>query len=94
MREIVLDTETTGLDYKAGDRIIEVGCVELINHVSTGNNIQFYCSTDRKVSEDALKISGLSNDFLKKFPSFAEQASKLLNFIKNERYRYKSKRRT
>ena len=42
MREIVLDTETTGLDYKRGDRIIEVGCVELINHVSTGKNLQFY----------------------------------------------------
>ena len=47
MREIVLDTETTGLNYKAGDRIIEVGCVELINHVSTTNNLQFYCSTNK-----------------------------------------------
>ena len=64
MREIVLDTETTGLDYKTGDRIVEVGCVELINHVTTGNNLQFYCSTDKKISEDAFKISGLYNDFL------------------------------
>ena len=64
MREIVLDTETTGLDFKSGDRIIEVGCVELVNHIATGNNLQFYCCTDKKISEDALKISGLSNDFL------------------------------
>ena len=84
MREIVLDTETTGLDFKSGDRIIEVGCVELVNHIMTGNNLQFYCSTDKKISEDALKVSGLSNDFLKKFPSFAEQANKLLSFIKND----------
>ena len=44
MREIILDTETTGLNYETGDRIIEVGCVELINHVSSGKNLQFYCS--------------------------------------------------
>ena len=50
MREIVLDTETTGLDYKTGDRIIEIGCVELINHIPTGNNLQFYCSTDKKIT--------------------------------------------
>ena len=68
MREIVLDTETTGLDFNNGDRIIEVGCVELVNHISTGNNLQFYCSTDKKVSEEALKISGLSNKFLNQFP--------------------------
>ena len=84
MREIVLDTETTGLDFKNGDRIIEVGCVELVNHIMTGNNLQFYCSTDKKISEDAFKISGLSNEFLKQFQSFAEQAKKLLNFIKND----------
>ena len=46
MREIVIDTETTGLDYKAGDRIIEVGCVELKNYVPTGNTLQFYCKPD------------------------------------------------
>ena len=84
MREIVVDTETTGLDFKNGDRIIEVGCVELINHISTGNNLQFYCSTKKKMSEDALKISGLSNDFLKQFPTFAEQADRFLNFIGND----------
>ena len=84
MREIVLDTETTGLDFKSGDRIIEIGCVELINHVTTGNKLQFYCSTNKKISEDASRISGLTNDFLKQFPSFKEQVKKLLNFIKND----------
>ena len=57
MREIVLDTETTGLNYKAGDRIIEVGCVELINHVSTTNNLQFYCSTNKIIDESAKKFT-------------------------------------
>ena len=50
MREIVIDTETTGLDYKTGDRIIEVGCVELKNYVPTGNTLQFYCKPDRSIS--------------------------------------------
>lgn len=84
MREIVVDTETTGLDFKDGDRIIEVGCVELINHITTGNSLQFYCSTDKKISKDAFKISGLSNDFLNQFSGFAEQANKFLNFIKDD----------
>ena len=68
MREIVLDTETTGLNYKAGDRIIEVGCVELINHVSTTNNLQFYCSTNKIIDESATKIHGLTNAFLNEYP--------------------------
>ena len=50
MREIVIDTETTGLDYKSGDRVIEVGCVELINHVATSKNMQFYCFTEKNIS--------------------------------------------
>jgi len=61
-----------------------VGCVELVNHITTGNNLQFYCSTEKKISEGAFKISGLSNEFLKQFPSFAEQVKKLLNFIKDD----------
>ena len=51
MREIVLDTETSGLSHKTGDRVIEVGCVELVNHIPTGNNLQFYCSTEKKIDE-------------------------------------------
>ena len=84
MREIVLDTETTGLDFARGDRIVELACVELINHVATGNNLQFYCSTEKKISKDAFRITGLSNDFLSQFPNFAKQAHKLLDFIKDD----------
>ena len=56
MREVVIDTETTGLSYKSGDRIIEVGCVELQNHIPTGNTLQFYCRPDRKISDGAKNI--------------------------------------
>lgn len=84
MREVVLDTETTGLNYKAGDRIIEVGCVELINHVSTGKTLQFYCSTDKKIDEGAFKVHGLTSSFLNSHPTFADQANDFLNFIKND----------
>jgi len=84
MREIILDTETTGLNYKSGDRVVEVGCVELINHVSTGNNLQFYCSTDREINKESKSIHGLTNEFLKEYPAFGEQANKLLEFIKQD----------
>ena len=84
MREIVLDTETTGLNYMGGDRIIEVGCVELINHIPTGKNLQFYCSTDRKIGEDAIKIHGLTNEFLKKHSAFKEHLKNFFDFIKND----------
>ena len=65
MREVVLDTETTGLHFRGGDRIVEIGCVEVINHVATKKTLQFYCSTNKKMSTDAQKISGISNEFLK-----------------------------
>ena len=84
MREIVLDTETTGLNYKAGDRIIEVGCVELINHVSTTNNLQFYCSTNKIIDESAIKIHGLTNAFLNEYPPFKKYVKKFLAFIGND----------
>ncbi len=84
MREIVIDTETTGLNFRSGDRIIEVGCVELINHVSTSNTLQFYCKTDKEISESAKKISGISNEFLKDKKTFEENHQELLSFIKND----------
>ena len=84
MREIILDIETTGLNFKAGDRVIEVGCVELFNHVASGNNLQFYCSTDKKISEDAARIHGLTKELLSKHPTFKEQSKKFLDFIKND----------
>ena len=84
MREIVLDTETTGLNFRGGDRIIEVGCVEVINHVATKNTLQFYCKTNKKISTNAQKISGISNEFLKDKKNFSEQHLILLNFIKDD----------
>ena len=84
MREIVLDTETTGLNYKAGDRVIEVGCVELLNHVPTGNTLQFYCSTEKQIPEDVKSVHGLTNEFLKKYPTFKNQSKKFLDFIKKD----------
>ena len=84
MREIVLDTETTGLNYRAGDRVIEVGCVELKNHIPTGRNLQFYCSTNRKIGEDAVKIHGLTNEFLNNHLVFKEHLKNFYDFIQND----------
>jgi len=84
MREIAIDTETTGLSYKTGDRIIEVGCVELRNHVPTGKTLQFYCRPDKNISESAKKIVGLSDSFLNKQKTFKENHVLLLDFIKED----------
>ena len=84
MREIVLDTETTGLNYKSGHRIIEVGCVELINHVSTGKSLQFYCNVEKNIDDEARRIHGITNEFLKQHPTFREQSEIFLDFIKND----------
>ena len=84
MREVVIDTETTGLDYKSGDRIIEVGCVELNNFVPTGNNLQFYCKPDKDISLSAKKIIGISDTFIQQQKPFKENHKKLLDFIKND----------
>jgi len=84
VREIVIDTETTGLNYKGGDRVIEVACVELINHISTGNNLQFYCSTEKKIDAGAMKVHGITNAFLEKHPSFESQSDVFLDFIKED----------
>ncbi len=84
MREIVIDTETTGLDYRSGDRIIEVGCVELNNYIPTGNTLQFYCRPNRRISEEAKNIVGLSDDFLNKQKPFEENHKDLLSFLKKD----------
>ena len=84
MREVVIDTETTGLSYKSGDRIIEVGCVELINHVATNNSLQFYCKVDKEISESAQKITGITNRFLSDKKSFTDHCEQLLSFINND----------
>ena len=84
MREIVLDTETTGLNFNTGDRIIEVACVELINHIPSGKTLQFYCSVDKAIDESAIKVHGITNEFLKSHPNFEDQVDSFLNFIKND----------
>ncbi len=84
MREIVLDTETTGLNFKSGDRIIEVGCVELKNYIPTGKTLQFYCKPDKEISESAKKIVGLSDSFLSKQKTFEENHKLMLDFFKKD----------
>jgi DNA polymerase-3 subunit epsilon len=84
MREIVLDTETTGLKFRSGDRVIEVGCVELINHVATDKSLQFYCNVDKPIDPGATKVHGITSDFLKDKPTFEANASVFLDFIKND----------
>ncbi len=81
MRQIVLDTETTGLSADGGDRIIEVGCVELLNRKLTGNNKHFYLNPGRDSHEDALKVHGISNEFLRDKPKFSEVAQELMDYL-------------
>ena len=84
MREIVLDIETTGLEFTRGDRIIEVGCVELINYLPTGNIYQKYLNPEKNIPESAEKVHGLTNDFLKQKPSFKKIVPSFLEFIKKD----------
>ena len=84
MREIVIDTETTGLSYKTGDRIIEVGCVELINHIATNNSLQFYCKADKEISEGAKRTHGITDSFLSDKKYFNDHCDELLKFIDND----------
>lgn len=83
MREIVLDTETTGLDPASGHRIIDIGCVELVNHVPTGRDFQRYLNPQRPVPAEAFAVHGLSDAFLADKPRFAEVADDLLAFLGN-----------
>ena len=80
-RQIVLDTETTGLSAEGGDRIIEIGCVELIGRKLTGNNLHTYLNPERDSHEDALKVHGISNEFLRDKPKFAEVAEEILRYL-------------
>ncbi len=82
MRQIVLDTETTGLSAENGDRIIEIGCVELLGRKLTGNNKHFYLNPERDSHEDALKVHGISNEFLKDKPKFGAIAGELLDYLR------------
>jgi DNA polymerase III subunit epsilon len=85
LREIVLDTETTGTDHAAGDRIIEIGCVELINHIPTGASHHVYINPQRAVSAGALAVHGLSDAFLADKPVFAAIADEFVAFIGDAR---------
>jgi DNA polymerase-3 subunit epsilon len=82
MRQIVLDTETTGLEPSQGHRIIEIGCVELVNRRLTGNHFHQYLQPDREIDEGALEVHGISNEFLKDKPRFTDVVDDLLEFIK------------
>jgi DNA polymerase-3 subunit epsilon len=82
MRQIFLDTETTGLSAEGGDRIIEIGCVELLNRKLTGHNLHFYLNPERDSHEDALKVHGISNEFLRDKPKFAQVAQEVLDYLR------------
>jgi DNA polymerase-3 subunit epsilon len=81
MRQIVLDTETTGLNPRSGDRIIEIGCVELLNRRLTGNNFHSYINPERDSEEGALAVHGLTTEFLGDKPKFAEIANELRDYV-------------
>jgi len=83
IREIILDTETTGLDPKDGHRIVEIGALEMINKVITGNKFHYYINPERNMPPEAYRIHGISSDFLKDKPLFKDIANEFINFIKN-----------
>ena len=81
MREIVFDTETTGLDPYQGDRLVEIGCVELVNGFPTGNSFHYYLNPEREMSDGAFQVHGLSTEFLKDKPLFADVCEEFLAFV-------------
>ncbi len=85
MREIVLDTETTGFDPESGDRIVEIGAVELWNHVATGVTFHEYINPERPMPQEAFEVHGLGDDFLRDKPVFAQIAQKFVDFIGDAR---------
>ena len=85
MREIVLDTETTGLDPGEGHRIVEIACIELIHHVPTGRKFHRYVNPEREMPDDALTVHGLTTEFLGRQPPFAAIVEELLGFIGSDR---------
>ena len=85
MKEIVLDTETTGISIQEGHRIVEIGCLELDNLIPTKRKFHYYLNPERKVSEQALKVHGYNDEFLSKQKKFSEIADEFLEFIKDKR---------
>ena len=82
-RQIVLDTETTGLSADNGDRVIELGCVELLNRKLSGNDLHIYFNPERESHEDALKVHGLTTDFLRDKPKFAAVADEIVDYLRD-----------
>lgn len=82
VRQVVLDTETTGLSAEAGERIIEIGCVELLGRKATGRHLHFYVNPERASQEGALAVHGIQNEFLLDKPKFAEVADQIADFLK------------
>ena len=82
-RQIILDTETTGLDFKTGHRVIEIGCVEIVNRKFTGNEYHTYINPDRDSDEGALRVHGLTTEFLSDKPRFSEIYEDFIDFIKD-----------
>ena len=85
MKEVVLDTETTGISVKDGHRLVEIGCIELENLIPTKNRFHCYLNPERKVSEKALEVHGYTDEFLATQKKFLEVVEKFLDFIKNKR---------
>ena len=83
MRQIILDTETTGLNAKSGDRIVEIGCVEMVNRRLTGNNFHYYLNPERDSDPGALAVHGLTTEFLSDKPKFADIVDELCEFIRD-----------
>lgn len=81
LREIVFDTETTGFDPTTGDKLVEIGAVELINHVPTGRTYHQYINPEREVPEEVVKVHGLTTEYLKSFPIFADVAQDWVDFV-------------
>jgi DNA polymerase-3 subunit epsilon len=81
MRQIVLDTETTGLNARLGDRIIEIGCIELVNRRPTGNHFHRYLNPEREVEEGALRVHGITSEFLQDKPRFGDIAQEFVEYV-------------
>ena len=85
IRELVLDTETTGLDYESGHRIVEIGIIELENHMPTGNNFHYYLNPERNSDKKAQEVHGLSREFLNNKPKFIDIADKFIEYISDSK---------
>lgn len=81
MREIIFDTETTGLDPRSGDRVVEIGCVEILNLIPTGQTFHLYINPERDMPDEAFRIHGLSSEFLAAHPCFGDCVDRFLDFI-------------